>query len=74
MYQLGWTPLMLACQVGNVVIARMLLDYGANTEPRSPMYKTALEIARENGRLELVTILEHIEDRNGAQTQVYVPT
>ena len=58
-YQLGWTPLMLACQVGSLSIVCMLLDAGANTEPRSPMFKNALEIARENGRVDIVSFLEH---------------
>ena len=64
-YQLGWTPLMLACQAGSLEIARMLIEAGANTKPRSPMYKNATEIARENGRVEIVSFLEHFEAAQG---------
>ena len=72
-YQLGWTPLMLACQVGSLAITNMLLDVGANTEPRSPMFKNALEIARENGRLEVVAVLENLEASRGTDQKAYVP-
>ncbi|KAK0704394.1 hypothetical protein B0H67DRAFT_557217 [Lasiosphaeris hirsuta] len=57
-FKVGWTPLMVACQVGSSDTVAMLLDAGANLEPRSPMFKTALEIAKENGRTELVAYLE----------------
>jgi len=57
-HEVGWTPLMVACQVGSLGIVTLLLDAGANPEPRSPMLKTALEIARENGRAEIVEYLE----------------
>lgn len=57
-YQVGWTPLMLACQIGSVEIVRLLLDAGVNTQSRSPLLKTALEIAKENGRTDVIeTIL-----------------
>ncbi len=55
---LGWTPLMLACQIGSVDIAKMLLDQGVSLETRSPYCKNALEIAKENGRDEIVKLLE----------------
>ncbi|KAI2615366.1 ankyrin repeat-containing domain protein [Hypoxylon sp. NC1633] len=35
--------------IGNLDVVAMLVDAGANTEPKSPLFKTALEIARENG-------------------------
>ncbi|KAK4142636.1 ankyrin-1 [Dichotomopilus funicola] len=57
-YKVGWTPLMVACQI-EVLFVEMLLYAGANTEPRSPMFKTALEIARENGRSEVAEVLEN---------------
>ncbi|KAI1327596.1 ankyrin repeat-containing domain protein [Xylariaceae sp. FL0255] len=56
-YRVGWTPLMVASQIGNSTIVAMLLDAGASTEPKSPMMKTALEIARENGRTEVAELL-----------------
>jgi ankyrin repeat domain-containing protein 50 len=56
-YQVGWTPLMLACQSGSVEIVRLLLDAGANTQSRSPLLKTALEIAKENGRTDVADFI-----------------
>lgn len=57
-YRVGWTPLMVACQIGSLEIVKRLLDTGANPRPRSPMFKTALEIAKDNGRVELVSLFE----------------
>ncbi len=54
----GWTPLMLASQGGHVEIGQILLERKVSTEARSPHDKTALEIARENGRVDMVLILE----------------
>jgi ankyrin repeat protein len=55
---LGWTPLMLACQNGLEDVVRMLLKVGVNLEPQSPYRKSALMIAKENGRLEIAKLLE----------------
>ncbi|KAI9668917.1 MAG: hypothetical protein M1829_005229 [Trizodia sp. TS-e1964] len=55
---LGWTPLMLACQNGLEDVVKMLLGAGVNLEPQSPYRKTALVIAKENGRVEIVKLLE----------------
>ncbi|KAI0451144.1 ankyrin repeat-containing domain protein [Xylaria acuta] len=52
-YRVGWTPLMVASQVGSLQIVAMLLDAGANPDSQSPMFKTAVEIARENGRMDV---------------------
>jgi ankyrin repeat protein len=57
-YKVGWTPLMVACQIGSLEVVSMLLDAGASMGPKSPMFKTALEIAKENGRVDVARILE----------------
>ena len=62
-YKVGWTPVMLACQSGSKAIVELLLDRGACLTPRSPMFKTALDIAKENGRTDIVEILEQRLDR-----------
>jgi ankyrin repeat protein len=62
-YQVGWTPMMLACQSGSKAIVELLLDRGASLAPRSPMFKTAYDIAKENGRTDIVEILEGRLDR-----------
>ena len=54
----GYTPLMFASQGGHVEIGRMLLERNVNTEARSPHGKTALDIARECGRIDMILILE----------------
>ena len=54
----GWTPLMLASHGGHQEIARLLLKKGVNKEAKSPYNKKALEIALENGWLEMKGILK----------------
>ena len=61
-YRVGWTPLMVACQVGSLEIVTLLLDAGANPVPKSPMFKTALEIAMENGKSD---VAEYLKNRLG---------
>ncbi|KAI9652012.1 MAG: hypothetical protein M1831_007253 [Alyxoria varia] len=56
---LGWTPLMVACQGGHIDIVRYLLSEGGNLETKSPFGKTALAIARETGRSEIVELLQN---------------
>ncbi|EXJ69724.1 uncharacterized protein A1O5_06795 [Cladophialophora psammophila CBS 110553] len=56
-YKVGWTPLMVACQMGHLEVVTMLMNAGANPAPKSPLFKTALEIAKENGRVDVVEYL-----------------
>lgn len=64
-YIRGLTPLMFASQEGHVEIAQLLLERNVNSEARSPQGKTALEIARENGKIDVVLILEFARDQMG---------
>ena len=48
-YKVGWTPLMVACQIGSLKIVRMLLYAGANPEPKSPMFKRLWKSQRRTG-------------------------
>jgi ankyrin repeat protein len=57
LYQVGWTPLMLACQNGSLDVVKLLLVAGANMAPSSPLFQTALEIAQANGRTDVVEYL-----------------
>jgi ankyrin repeat protein len=66
-YPLGWTPLMVACQGGHEDIVGLLLGQGANVEPKSPMERTALEIAKENGRTGIVKMLEEHNRNQGTE-------
>lgn len=54
---LGWTPLMLACQNGCEEMVGMLLDRGVSLKPKSPYGKMAIEIARENAKTGVVELL-----------------
>lgn len=56
----GWTPLMLACQGGHEEIVQMLLDLRVHMKVKSPHGKTAVDIAKENGRRNVVQMLESI--------------
>ena len=38
----GWTPLALACDMGNSKIVKTLLDYGANVNQQNNVSKTEI--------------------------------
>eukprot|EP00042_Codosiga_hollandica_P032289 m.204345 g.204345 ORF g.204345 m.204345 type:complete len:265 (-) comp53865_c0_seq5:134-928(-) len=54
----GWTPLMYAAFDGASSCARALLECGANSRLKTQARKTALDIARDCNRSEVVTLLE----------------
>lgn len=53
-----YTVLMWACAQGNSLIVSMLLDKGVEVFARSIYNETALEIARRNGHINIVTLIE----------------
>ncbi|WP_237342887.1 tetratricopeptide repeat protein [Wolbachia endosymbiont of Folsomia candida] len=67
----GETPLMWAAEKGKVSAARILLEYGANTNAIDNYDQTALHFATEGGYLKLVQLLLskqanfNIQDKNG---------
>jgi ankyrin repeat protein len=56
-YWEGWTPLMKACRLGDIDIARMLMKHGADVEAVTKDGKTPMDIAAENGHDEIVVLL-----------------
>ncbi|KAK4695715.1 hypothetical protein P7C71_g2080, partial [Lecanoromycetidae sp. Uapishka_2] len=61
----GWTPLMLACQGGHEEIVQMLLYQDVRLEVKSPHGKTAVDIAKENGRMKVARMLDERERQSG---------
>lgn len=54
----GWTPLMYAASEGNEEVVQILLDHGANISILDNDGDSALDFARNNGHLEVVSLLE----------------
>lgn len=55
--EIGFTPLMAAAQDGDPVLARILLDAGADTSAREQNGKTARDFAREGGHTDVEALL-----------------
>lgn len=55
----GWHPLHVAAELGNITIARLLIDHGANVNTRTEegLDSTALDMASGNGSAELIQFL-----------------
>lgn len=53
----GNTPLMLAVQNNHVCAAKMLIEYGANTEHMNHQLNRAVHLAAMNGSEEMLTLL-----------------
>ena len=54
----GCTPLFMACQYGHLDVARLLLEKGVDVNRADIYGETPLDIARENCRTEIISILE----------------
>jgi uncharacterized protein len=62
----GFSPILFAAQQGNVEVARLLLDAGANKNDQSFLGQTALIIAAHSSHTDLVRLLlERGADPNG---------
>jgi ankyrin repeat protein len=60
----GRTPLMVAAEVGNNVIANFLMSKGASMHSRDNDGKTAIEIASENESWGVVSLFDHARGWN----------
>ncbi|MEZ0225827.1 MAG: ankyrin repeat domain-containing protein [Alphaproteobacteria bacterium] len=56
------TPLIKAAVMGNIPIVTYLLEHGADTSRMGSENKTAETLARENGKIDVVTRLKAFED------------
>ena len=56
--RLGWTPLMMATQSGNVMAVSTLIRYGANVNEKSSDRRSALFIAKENKNKKVADLLK----------------
>ncbi len=56
-----WTPLHDACLVGNLDTALALIERGADMDATTDENKRPIDIAKENGHEELVSILKDLE-------------
>ena len=54
----GWTPLMGASMMGHVEIVKLLLAAGARKDKITISDKTALALATQRGRHEIVQLLQ----------------
>lgn len=55
--QNGWSPLMEACALGHLGVARVLLQHHARVDVFDENGRTALHLAAANGHLELTQLL-----------------
>ncbi len=60
-----WTPLHDACLVGNLDTALALIERGADTNATTDENKRPIDIAKDNGHEELVSVLKDLEGQSG---------
>ncbi|MGN0022858.1 MAG: ankyrin repeat domain-containing protein, partial [Elusimicrobiaceae bacterium] len=54
----GVTPLMMACDRGNIAIVKLLLTNGANVKVKDNNHWTPLQIANQHGFTEIASLLK----------------
>jgi ankyrin repeat protein len=67
--ELRYSALHDAARMGRLAIAKRLLEGGADPTLRAHAGKTALELARENGKSEVVALLSEPRYANGDRTE-----
>lgn len=69
-----WTPLMYACFLGNVDIAKVLIRYGSSVSSWSFTQKTPMNLVARNGCLDVLKLLlEHGADINEMDMEGWTP-
>ena len=58
----GWTPLMRATRAGHLQVCKLLIERGADITLKTQQNRTALTIAREFGREDILMYLSEIEN------------
>ena len=56
--ELGWTPLMAACERGHLKVVQTLLNAGADRSLSNADGKTALALAQDNGHSDIAAVLQ----------------
>lgn len=56
--ELGWTPLMAACERGHLNVVQTLLSAGADRSISNADGKTALALAQDNGHSDIAAVLQ----------------
>ena len=57
------SPLMMACEHGQTAVTQVLLDHDADTYLRNKKNQTALEIAKENNYLDIISLFAELKEK-----------